>query len=667
VTVPPAKRVEELRREIRRHEYLYYVKNAPEITDAEFDALMRELKALEEAHPDLATPDSPTRRVGGEPVDEFRKVVHAVPLLSLENCYSFDELEEWEERFRKLILGEPYSYEAELKIDGLSITCLYEDGRLALAATRGDGTTGEDVTANARTIRALPLALPEPLPLLEVRGEVYMPWDVFAELNRTREEAGEAVFANPRNAASGSLRLLDPKLTAARKLRAYFYHIARLEGAESRSQTEDLALLERLGFPVNPLRRHLSDLAAVKAFIEEARERRAALDCESDGIVVKVDEKPLQERLGATAKFPRWAIAYKYPPEGAEARVTGIRVQVGRTGVLTPVADLTPVSLKGSTIQRATLHNYEDLARKDIRVGDAVVVEKGGDVIPKVTRVLLEKRPADAEPFRMPEACPECGAPVRRFPGEVAVRCINPSCPALAQEALYHYASRHALDIEGMGWKSVEQLFKAGILRDIASIYHLRAEDLAGLPGWGQKKAQNLVSAIEAARHPPLHRFLFGLGIRFVGEKAARTLASHFRSVEAFLKATEKELLALPDIGERIAESVLAFVRHPNTLDLLRRLKEAGVEPRFEEGPAGPKPLSGLSFVITGTLPGISREEARAVLEAAGGKVVGSVSGKLSYLIVGDEPGSKLEKARKLGIRTADWDTIIKMIQETDD
>ncbi len=654
-----------MRDEIRRHERLYYVRNAPEITDAEFDALMRELKALEDEHPDLVVPDSPTQRVGGEPVDEFGKVVHAVPLLSLENCYAFGELDEWEERFRKLIPGEAFSYEAELKIDGLSITVLYEKGRLALAATRGDGATGEDVTANARTIRALPLVLTEPLPLLEVRGEVYMPWEVFKALNAAREEAGEAVFANPRNAASGSLRLLDPQLTAARKLRTYFYHIARVEGAESRSQTEDIALLERLGFPVNPLRRHLSDLGSVKAFIQEAKDRREGLDCESDGIVVKVDEKPLQERLGATAKFPRWAIAYKYPPEGAEARVLAIRVQVGRTGVLTPVADLTPVALKGSTVQRATLHNYEDLARKDIRVGDAVMVEKGGDVIPKVTRVVLEKRPEGAEPFRMPDHCPECGAPVTRFPGEVAVRCINPSCPALALEALYHYASRHALDIEGLGWKSVEQLFKAELLQDIVSIYRLRAADLAVLPGWAAKKAENLVQAVEAAKRPSLNRFLFGLGIRFVGEKAARTLAAHYRSPEALQKATEEELLALPDIGERIAGSVLAFVRNPGTLDLLRRLKQAGVEPVFQEDASGPKPLSGLSFVITGTLPGISRDEAKARIEAAGGKVVGSVSGKLAYLVVGEEPGSQLEKAKKLGIKTADWDTIMTMMRET--
>ena len=658
------RRIEELRGEIRRHEHLYYVKNAPEITDAEFDALMRELKALEGLHPELITPDSPTQRVGGEPVDEFRKVVHAVPLLSLENCYSFEELDEWEERFRRLIPGEPFTYEAELKIDGLSITCLYEGGRLTVAATRGDGVAGEDVTVNARTIRALPLVLPEPLPLLEVRGEVYMPWDVFSALNKTKEEAGEAVFANPRNAASGSLRLLDPKLTAARKLRAYFYHIARVEGLSSDSQTGDIVLLERLGFPVNPLRQHLPDLESVKAFIEEAKDHREGLDCESDGIVVKIDEKLLQERLGATAKFPRWAIAYKYPPEGAEARVLAIRVQVGRTGVLTPVADLTPVTLKGSTVQRATLHNYEDLARKDIRVGDAVIVEKGGDVIPKVTRVVLEKRPEGAEPFRMPAACPECGAPVTQFPDEVAVRCINPSCPALAREALFHYASRHALDIVGLGWKSVEQLFGAGLLEDIASIYGLRKEALEGLPGWGPKKAENLVAAIDAARRPPLHRFLLGLGIRFVGEKAAKTLAAHFKGVEALLGASEAELLALPDIGGRIAGSVLAFIQNPQSLDLLRRLKEAGVEPVFTPDASGPRPLSGLTFVITGTLPGISREEAKAVLEAAGGKVVGSVSAKLSYLVVGEEPGSKLEKARKLGIKTADWDTIKAMIAQ---
>ena len=656
------KRVGELRKQIRHHEYLYYVKNSPEITDAAFDKLMMELRGLEEAHPELVTSDSPTRRVGGAPLDEFVKVRHAVPLMSLENAYSLEELDEWEERIQKLVPGEKFTYEVELKIDGLSISCVYENGQLALGATRGDGVTGEDVTQNVKTIRALPLALPEPVPLLEARGEVYMAWDVFHTLNQEKEEAGEPVFANPRNAASGSLRLLDPKLTAARKLRVYFYHIARLEGKKSERQTGDLALLKDLGFPINPVSRHCKDLDAVKAFIAEMKDKRQSLDCESDGMVVKVDEKAFQARMGFTAKFPRWAIAYKYPAEAKEARVLDIRVQVGRTGVLTPVAVLTPVEIKGSTVRRATLHNYEDLAKKDIRVGDTVLVEKGGDVIPKVTGVVLEKRPKGTRTFEIPSKCPECGSGVVRFEGEVAFRCINPACPALAVEAVYHYASRNALDIEGLGWQSVAQLHEKGLLTDIASLYALKEEDLVGLPGWAEKKASNLIDAIAASKRPPLSKFLFGLGIRFVGEKVAALLAERYRTVQAFRETTEEELLGVPEVGGKIAASVAAYLANKKAMALLERLKKAGVEPVPPEAkPAGDLPFTGLTFVITGTLEGLTREEAKAFLVKHGGKVIESVSRKLSYLVAGEDPGGKLKKARELKVPVVSWKEVLAL------
>jgi DNA ligase (NAD+) len=560
--------------------------------------------------------------------------------------------------------GEAFTYEVELKIDGLSISCVYENGRLVLGATRGDGTTGEDVTQNVKTIRSLPLALSEPMPLLEARGEVYMAWDVFHKLNEEKEEAGEPVFANPRNAASGSLRLLDPKLTAARKLRVYFYHVARLEGGESVSQTGDLVLLKDLGFPVNPVSRHCKDLDAVKAFITGMKDQHQTLDCESDGMVVKVNEKPIQTRMGSTAKFPRWAIAYKYPAGAKEARVLDIKVQVGRTGVLTPVAVLTPVEIKGSTVQRATLHNYEDLSKKDIRVGDTVLVEKGGDVIPKVTGVVLEKRSRGAQPFEIPSKCPECGSEVNRFEGEVAFRCINPACPAVSVESIYHYASRNALDIEGLGRQSVAQLHAKGLVTDIASLYALKKEDLVGLPGWAEKKASNLIEAVVASKRPPLSKFLFGLGIRFVGEKVARTLAERYRTLEALLGATEEDLLSVPEVGDKIAGSVAAFLRNRKALELLVRLKKTGVEPVApEKAKPGDQPLVGLSFVITGTLEGLTREEAKAFLEVRGGKVLESVSRKLSYLVAGDAPGSKLKKARELKVPVVSWKEILALLE----
>lgn len=656
-------RVEELRKLILHHEYLYYVLNKPEITDEEFDKLMRELESWERKYPELITPDSPTQRVGGAPLEYFEKVSHSIPMLSLENAYSFDELKEWEERAKRILPQEDWSYVAELKIDGLSISILYENGILKRGATRGDGFTGEDVTQNIKTIKVIPLRLKKNLKFIEVRGEVYMPWDAFKKLNEEREKEGEPLFANPRNAASGSLRLLDPKITAKRNLKAYFYNIVSMDGGVPETQKEILEILKELGFPVNPLWGYFKNLKEVMDFIEKSEAKRHSFDCESDGIVVKVNERKIQERLGATAKFPRWCVAYKYPSEAKETKVKDIIIQVGRTGVATPVAILEPVQIKGSTIQRATLHNYEDLKKKDIRVGDYVLVEKGGDVIPKVVGVVLEKRPKDSKPFKMPEECPECGSKLVRLGEEVAYRCTNPSCPAIAQESIIHYAKRDALNIEGLGEKSVAQLYKIGILKDIVSIYKIKKEDLVDLPLWGEKKAQNLIDAIERSKKPRLDKFIFALGIRYVGEKAARTIAEYCKSLDKFLNLTKEELLALPEVGEVMAESIYSFINKAEVKKLIEELKSLGVEPYWEEEERK-GPLSGLTFLITGKLPEISREEAKNLIEREGGKVLSQVSKNLDYLIVGEDPGSKLKKAKELNIKTISWEEFLNLIKK---
>lgn len=656
-------RVEELKKIIAHHEYLYYVLNKPEITDEEFDKLMAELQNWEKKYPELITPDSPTQRVGGAPLESFEKVNHKIPMLSLENVYSIEELKEWEERALRILPQSLWTYIAELKIDGLSISITYENGILKRAATRGDGFVGEDVTQNVKTIKVIPLRLKEKIKYLEVRGEVYIPWDGFRALNEEREREGEPLFANPRNAASGSLRLLDPKITAKRNLKAYFYNIISIDGDILKTQKEILLKLKELGFPVNPLWSYLKNLKEVQEFIEISKEKREEMDCESDGIVIKINEREIQERLGQTSKFPRWCVAYKYPSEAKETKVLDIIIQVGRTGAATPVAILEPVQIKGSTIQRATLHNYEDLKRKDIRISDTVLVEKGGDVIPKVVGVVFEKRQKDSKPFIMPEECPECGGKLIRIGEEVAFRCINPSCPAITQESIIHYAKRNALDIRGLGGKSVAQLFKLNIIKDIVSIYKIKKEDLIDIPFWGEKKAQNLIDEIEKSKKAPLDRFIFGLGIRYVGEKAAKTIAEYAKSLDKFMKLEKEELLALPEIGEVMAESIISFINSPEVIKLIKELKDLGVEPYwFEEKIEGP--LKNLSFVITGKLPEISREEAKNKIERAGGKVLSQVSKNLSYLIVGEDPGSKLKKAKELNIKVISWQELLNILEK---
>lgn len=657
-------RIEWLRKEIRRHEYLYYVLAQPEISDFAFDQLMAELKALEAAHPELVTPDSPTQRVGGAVLDELPQVRHEIPMLSLDNSYNEGELSEWYGRVVRALGRKPDHLVAELKIDGVSLSLIYESGVLVRAVTRGNGEVGEEVTTNAKTIPTIPLRLPEELPLLEVRGEVYMPRPVFLELNRRRREEGEEPFANPRNATAGSIRLLDSRECARRGLRFFAYQIPRIQGRELRYHSEALELLAQWGFATNPGWRRCPDLPCVHAFVEEWGQKRKSLAFDIDGVVVKVDNLAEQQALGATSKFPRWAVAYKYPPEGERTRVKNIVVQVGRTGTLTPVAELEPVRLAGTTVTRATLHNADEVARLDVRVGDTVWVEKGGDVIPKVVAVDISARPEGAERFSMPERCPVCGTPVVREVGEVAIRCPNTSCPAVQKARLLHFCSRAGMDIQGLGEQRVEQLLQAGMLSDPASLWDLDWERLAALPGWGEKSAENLKKQLEDARTRPLWRLLVALGIRHVGERAAKLLASRFGSLSALAQARQEELEDIEGIGHTIAESVVRFFASPEGKELVRRLQERGIDPReTPEKPAGPAPLSGLSFVITGTLSR-PREQVAALLEAAGAQVSESVSRKTSYLIMGQNPGSKLNKAQSLGVPVLDEEQLRRLLSE---
>ena len=655
------KRIATLRDEIRRHEHLYYALDRPEISDHEYDALERELRDLEALFPDLLTPDSPTQRVGEKPSAEFPAFVHRVPMLSLDNTYSADELREFEERIFRVVGPREIAYTAELKIDGLSMALHYEGGRLARAVTRGDGVRGDDVTPNARAIRAIPLVLQgKQTPAeLEVRGEVYLPRTRFDAINREREEAEEEPFANPRNAAAGTMKSLDARVVAKRGLDVFLYSIAHAKGAAPRSQWEALELLRSWGLRTNPTSRRCRGLDEVLAFVEEWREKRAGLEYEIDGVVVKVDDFGLQQELGFTSKFPRWAIAYKYPALQAATVVEAIEVQVGRTGKLTPVAHLVPVALAGTTVSRATLHNEEEVARKDVRVGDTVLIERGGEVIPKVVGVVEEKRPKGARPWAPPERCPVCGAAASKPEGEVDRRCPNAACPAQVEERLKHFSRREAMDIEGLGDVVVHELAERGLVRDFADLYALRFEDLAPVFAPKAKKgdslgARNLLAAIEASRTRELRRLLFGLGIRFVGERAAMLLARHFRSLDALGAASVEAIDDIYEIGPAVAESVHAWFRDPASLRLVERLKAAGLRVEEGEAPAGSQALQGMQFVLTGTLETLTRDEAKAAIEGRGGRVTSSVSRKTSVVVAGKEAGSKLDKAKELGVRTID-------------
>jgi DNA ligase (NAD+) len=665
------RRIATLREEIRRHEHLYYALNRPEISDEEYDAVERELRDLEAEFPDLVTADSPTQRVGETPSAEFPTVVHRTPMLSLDNTYSADELREFEERIFRAVGRREVAYVAELKIDGLSMSLHYQEGRLVRAVTRGDGVRGDDVTPNARAIRAIPLVLrgTEVPAELEVRGEVYLPRTRFEAMNREREEAEEEPFANPRNAAAGTMKSLDARVVARRGLDVFLYSIARVRGAAARSQWEGLALLRSWGLRTNPASRRCVGLDEVMAFVEDWREKRGSLEYEIDGVVVKVDDFALQQELGYTSKFPRWAIAYKYPALQAATLLQSIEVQVGRTGKLTPVAHLAPVALAGATVSRATLHNEEEIARKDVRVGDTVLIERGGEVIPKLVRVVPEKRPAGAEPWTPPERCPVCSTPAVKPEGEVDRRCPNASCPAQIEERLKHFSRREAMDIEGLGDVVVHELAERGLVRDFADLYALRFEDLVPIFAPKGKKgeslgARNLLAAIEKSRSRELRRLLFGLGIRFVGERAAMLLARQFRSLAALEAASVEEIDDIYEIGPAVAESVHTWFADPANRRLVERLEGAGL--RVEEGEAGAaaQACQGMQFVLTGTLDSMTRDEAKAAIEGRGGRVTSSVSKKTSVVVAGRDAGSKLDRAKALGVRTIDEAAFRAMLAE---
>lgn len=653
--------LESLRAEIRRHERLYYVDARPVISDYDFDQLMRRLVDLEAQHPELMTPDSPSLRVGGERTGTFAAAPHDPPMLSIENAYSLDELADWMRRVEKGLGRTSVRYTADLKIDGVSIDLIYENGILARAATRGDGRTGDDVTPNVRTVRSVPLRIATEVSPVQVRGEIYIDKATFARFNDGLEEEGEEPFANARNAAAGAIRMKDSRETAQRGLRAWVYQLVRDGDRPVRTQIEGYARLESLGFPVNPHRASCGSLDELREFIDTWQAERHELPFEIDGVVVKVDALDDQIELGATSKAPRWAVAYKYPPESVVTVLRGVLPQVGRTGVVTPVALFDPVTVAGSRIARATLHNYEEVARKDVRIGDTIHVEKGGDVIPKVTGVVLDQRPEGAAPILPPTECPSCGAPLHRFEGEVAWRCVNQGCPEIARQAVLHFASRKAMDIEGLGEKLVDAMFAAGLLRDYTSIYELRREDVAALERHGEKSAANLIEAIEQSKTRELERLIFALGIRFVGERVARLLAREFRSLEALEHASTEQLTAIPEIGPRVAESVRFFFSLEANRRRIARLEELGLQPHVEEQVRGDA-LRGKTIVVTGTLSRHTRDEIHRMIELQGGKPSGSVSSKTSYLIAGESAGSKLEKARSLGVPILSEDEFLAMI-----
>ena len=654
--------MEALRTTLNHYAYQYYVLDDPEVSDYRYDELLRELETLEAQHPEYVTPDSPTQRVGGKLLEGFAQVRHEVPMESLQDVFAVEELFDFDERVRAA--GVQPVYVVEYKIDGLSVSLEYENGLFVRGSTRGDGRVGEDITANLRTIRAVPLRLTRSIPYLEVRGEVYLPAKAFLQLNERRQQEGQPLFANPRNAAAGSLRQLDPAVTATRPLSIFVFNIQRMEGERADGHAASLELLRELGFRVIPDYRRFEGMQSCVERVKQIGEMRGKLPFEIDGAVIKLDDFAARERLGSTAKFPRWAVAYKYPPEIKSTRLLDIVVNVGRTGVLTPTAVLEPVQLSGSTVRAATVHNKDFIAQKDIRIGDIVRVRKAGEIIPEIVEVDFSKRDGSEREFSFPTVCPSCGEPVLDDGQEAAVRCTNPDCPAQLVRSITHFCSRGAMDIEGMGEQSSEQFVRAGLITSIADLYDLSAPQIAALERKGEKSAAKLVAAIEQSKGRGLARLLYGFGIRHIGERSARQLAETFGSMDKLRRATFEELTAVPDVGEEMAQSVLAFFSHRQTQSQLARLAAAGVD-MTQEQTVKEAALLGKTFVLTGTLPTLTREQAKALIEQKGGKVTGSVSKKTSYVVVGEDAGSKLGRAQELQIPLLDEAALMNLLGGT--
>ncbi|BCJ87129.1 NAD-dependent DNA ligase LigA [Effusibacillus dendaii] len=663
-----AARAEELRSIIKTYDYQYYVLDQPTVSDVEYDQLMRELISLEEQFPELVTVDSPTQRVGGGVLEGFEKVAHRVPMLSLANAFQAEDLRDFDRRIKSIVPNESVDYVAELKIDGLAVSLVYENGVFVRGATRGDGEIGEDITSNLKTIKSLPLTLPQPISI-EVRGEAYLPKKEFERINREREAAAEPLFANPRNAAAGSLRQLDPKIVARRNLSIFTYAIGWVEGVDIPTHAAGLELLSEFGFKVNNETRVLPDIESVIEFVNSwTGERRAALPYEIDGIVIKVNQSNLYPRLGTTAKSPRWAIAYKFAAEQAETTLRDIIVSVGRTGAVTPTAILDPVRLAGTTVSRATLHNEDRIRELDVQIGDTVVVQKAGDIIPEIVRVVTEKRDGSERPFQMPTHCPECDAELVRLQGEVALRCINPQCPAHNRESIIHFVSRDAMNIDGLGEQIVTQLFEQGLVQDPSDLYYLTMDQLLPLERMGQKSAENLLASIARSKENSVERLIFGLGIRFVGEKAAKLLAGHFGTLDRLMQADIEELVTVPEIGIKMADSIKQFFNQEDTLEVIEKLRRAGVNFNYHRPvitASDNSPFAGKTFVLTGTLEAMDRKEAGRLIEQFGGKVTGSVSKNTDFVVAGEKAGSKLDKARELGVQIADEQTLLGWLRES--
>lgn len=661
------KRIKELQEVLTQYGYEYYVLDKPTISDHEYDQLLRELISLENQFPQFITPDSPTQRVGGEVLEGFKKVEHRVPMLSLSNAFNEQDLRDFDRRVRQA-LGEDYEYVCELKIDGLAISLRYENGKFVQGATRGDGTVGEDITVNLRTVKSIPLKLKENV-TIEVRGECFMPKKSFVELNRQREAKGEELFANPRNAAAGSLRQLDPKIAASRNLDVFLYSIGENHVSHIEKHSEFLDYLDQIGLKTNKERKVCPTLDDVLKYVEEWESKRPELPYEIDGIVIKVDRFDQQKKLGYTVKSPRWAIAYKFPAEEVETKLIDVELSVGRTGVVTPTAILEPVRVAGTTVQRASLHNEDLIKEKDIRVGDFVIIKKAGDIIPEVVRPLPEKRTGEEQPFAMPEECPECGSELVRLDEEVALRCINPKCPAQIREGLIHFVSRNAMNIDGLGEKVITQLFDKNLVSNVADLYKLKYDQLIVLERMGDKSVNNLLSAIEASKDNSLERLLFGLGIRHVGAKAARILAEHYEHIDRLMAATEEELQSINEIGEKMANSIVTYFQLPEVKELITELKNLGVNVTYK----GPKvsrseqiesAVAGKTIVLTGKLERYSRSEAKEKLEQLGAKVTGSVSKNTDVVIAGTDAGSKLKKAQDLGIEVWNEEQLVELLND---